>query len=563
MIAVTWHPLLTKVKLVPVPTSEHNNSAKFFIPCFIAIFIVAIFSYLPAMDAPFYLDDRDSIVENERVQAQTLTPLIEGPNRMRILGYATLWLNHQISGLETGSYHWFNLAIHCINAVLVFWLALIILRTFNHTANQEGEASRWWALLIALLWLLHPLNSQTVIYVVQRLASIAALCFLLTAISYIQLRQALCIKGRLFYGALLLLSIIAGLHSKQNYVCVFAFLYGWELMTCSPFVRRLLLKLTATAIVLVCLVAPFVPELWQAIDGFTRDPNSGTRSSYFYTQTLVIWDYYWRLIFPATLQLEIDVPLKLTMDVSVGLALMAHIGALWVGFYLRKVVPLLLVGLLLFYSSHLVESFIIPIKDLAFEHRTYIGNVGLLMALVGILQFVSQRQWFKVNHKVIASGTVVVAGLFAVVIFNRATLWQDPIAFYANEVALSPEHARANFSYGFMLMKNQQPAQAEPYLKKAFDIGMRTKTVTASGINSYMTVLYQQGKYQQAAQMVMVGLTNITWPKQRSMLLANVAYGYIKMGYCDFAAGLLKTALKLNPANHQAQQNLEYCIGKR
>lgn len=537
--------------------TEKIKSAPLFIFCLISLLVATVISYMPSIDVPFYLDDSGSIVENRRVQAESLQPLINGPDRMRIVGYASLWVNYQISGLDVGSYHWVNLAIHIINGLLVFWLALIILRTFS---VKTQDANRWWALLIATLWLLHPLNSQSVIYIVQRLASIAALFYLLTAISYIRLRQSDSIIKRLVYGAVLLFCLVAGLHSKQNYVCVFIFLFIWELFTASPIVRHYLLRMTVFGVVALCLITPFISEFWQALDKFTRDPLSDSRTSYFYTQTLVLWDYYWRFVLPTNLQLEIYVPLKKTMDAGVGFALLAHLLVMGLSIYWRRVIPLLFVGVMFFYTSHMVESFIIPIKDLAFEHRTYIGNIGLVIALVGVLKYLYDNQKFKLSAKVLAftAGVVVIA--YGGLIYQRATLWQDPFAFYANEVTMSPDHARANFSYGFELMIREKPAQAEPYLKKSFEIGMRNKKVTISGINTYMTVLYQQGKYQQAAQMAMVGLTHIKYGPDRSLLLGNIAYGYIKMGICDFAVGLLRTAIKLNPENQQAKNNLKACI---
>lgn len=536
--------MLAKIKSTPL-----------FIICLILVLATTVVSYLPSIEAPFYLDDRGSVIENSRVQAATIQPLIDGPDRMRIVGYASLWFNYQISGLDVASYHWVNLAIHIVNGLLVFWLTLILFKTFS----SKGDANRWWVLLVASLWLLHPLNSQSVIYIVQRLASIAALFYLLTAISYIRLRQVESISKRLTYGLLLLFCLVAGLHSKQNYVCVFIFLFIWELYTCSAFVRHYLLRLTAFGLIVLCLVAPFLTEFWQALDKFTRDPLSDSRSSYFYTQTVVLWDYYLRFVLPTKLQLEIYVPLKNSMDVNVGLALLAHIGVIGLSFYWRRVIPLLFVGVVFFYTSHLVESFIIPIKDLAFEHRTYIGNVGLMISFVSILHyFYSQQRAFSLTVVGVGAGFVLL--MYSSFTYQRATLWQDPLAFYANEVSMSPLHARANFSYGYELMVRKQPDKAEPYLKKSFEIGMKTKKVTISGINSYMTVLYQQGKYQQAAQMAMVGLTHIKYGKDRSMLLANIAYGYIKMGICDFAVGLLRTAIKLDPNNQQAKNNLKYCI---
>lgn len=531
-----------------------------------AIVIATAVAYYPSLNVPFYLDDRDSIVTNTFVHASTLDPLWQSWLRSRMVGYVTLWANYRISGLDPFAYHIVNIIIHLINGLLVFILSYMLFERCKSKSLSSYSGltadSRFWALLVTAIWTLHPLNSQVVIYVVQRLAGIVTLFYLLSIIFYIKAREAKSINQAALYGALVLLCVIFGFHSKQNYVTVAVFLYCWELYTARATVRRFLLQLTGLGVVGLLLISPFITEFWLALDKFTREPEAGSRAHYLYTQMIILWDYFLRFFYPLNLQLDIEVMRKNSFDVVVGLTMLAHVALLTLAYRLRAMLPLFFVGVIFYYSSHLVESFIIPIRDDAFEHRTYIANVGLTLALVGLLQFYWHRSKRKLSQRALIGSAALLSVLFSVLIFLRAMLWQDPEAFYANEVRLSPNHPRANASYGNELMKVEKYTEAEPYLKKSVDMNMADNRITASGLIAYMTVLYQQKKYQEASHIVMTGLKHIKRPSERSMLLSNLAVGYIYMGYCDFALGLLNTAINLDPSNEDAKSNMAYCHKK-
>lgn len=544
-------------------TFLHQYPSRLLLAFFITLIAALVLVYYPSLAVPFYLDDRESIYANAAVQSPSLDALLHGPNRMRLIGYISFWANHQLDGLNTLGYHWANIAIHILNTLLVFVLAKHLLAYVNPpNQGQNATENLKWAMLVTLLWAMHPLNSQAVIYIVQRLAAIAAFFYLLTFISYIQLRQSNGMRARLSYGLLLLFSLICGLHAKQNFVSVLLLMLVWELFSAKAVIRQHLLRLMASLVVVLILVGPLFPELWRALDAYTRDVNGPQRAAYFYTQMPVLWDYIARFFSPWSLQLEIDTQLQASLTGLVGLALLAHFVVIALAWRLRHHIPLFFIGIMFFYIAHLVESSIIPIKDLAFEHRTYISNIGLSLATVGLIRYL--LAWTKGNwlSKVCALVAVVWLVFAGITIFNRATLWQQPTAFYANEVKLSPSHARANYSYGNQLLIEGKPVEAEKYLAKGFNISLSKGQISATGLTALLMSLYQQDKFQAAAKVTTIGLKYIKYGQPRSTLLSNAAYGYIRMGYCDFALGLLREAVKLHPNNPDAKTNINYCIKK-
>ncbi|BDX07682.1 hypothetical protein MACH26_32030 [Planctobacterium marinum] len=487
--------------------------------------------------------------------------LLQGGYLSRITGYFTLWLNYQFTGLDVTWYHAVNVLIHALNTLAVFFLSKLFISHFSKDTKATEHA--FWALIIAALWALHPLNSQPVIYIVQRLGSLVALFVFLTVIFYIKARLSTELTSKLIFTLLTLLCVIAGIFTKQNFFVVFLFLFCWEWLQSKGKLRCYLNRLMLGGAILVVLIAPFpfMEAFWEKLDNFTRDPGATDRVSYFYTQGIVLWDYIARFVFPHPLQLEIFVPLRDSFDPLVALAFTAHLALIATALKLRATIPLFCWGVLFFYISHSVESFIFPIKDLAFEHRTYLGNFGLMLAVTGLA-----RYWFDASpNRIVTSYITVLATLIvgltgATLTYQRAIQWQDPLTFYERELKYSPEHIRTNASYGTELAKAGRLEEAEKYLKESIELNMAQGTISFGVLNAYMNVLYQQQKYQQAAPVVMMALRHVHYPERRSILLSNLAVGYIYMGYCDFALGLLEQALKLYPANQDAANNRNYCL---
>src|SRR5688572_15912022 len=124
--------------------------------------------YQGSLDVPFLWDDEIAIVENPRLR--TLWPFgdagyaVQSPESGRPVVRFTLALNHALGGLAVRGYHLFNLAVHVGAALLLF---AIVRRTLARFPRWR-EAAPWLAFLTAAVWLVHPLQSEAVTYVIQR-----------------------------------------------------------------------------------------------------------------------------------------------------------------------------------------------------------------------------------------------------------------------------------------------------------------------------------------------------------------------------------------------------------
>ncbi|RME66807.1 MAG: hypothetical protein D6778_04170, partial [Nitrospirae bacterium] len=167
----------------------------------IALVIITVLLYSVCLDGEFHFDDLRRIVENPAIRdLKNFWP----PYKGRYLVDLTFAINYQIGGLNTIGFHLVNVLIHIINVFLVRTLILKLL-------GRDLPEADFIAFTGALIFGIHPLQTQAVSYIVQRYASMATMFYLLAMLAYIKWREG---KGWPWYG-LCLLSLIVGMHSKE------------------------------------------------------------------------------------------------------------------------------------------------------------------------------------------------------------------------------------------------------------------------------------------------------------------------------------------------------------
>jgi hypothetical protein len=146
------------------------------------IAVLCLLAYSNTFDAPFQFDDISSIETAKNFHSNVLI--------RRSISRLTLTLNYRLHGMDVTGYHVVNLAIHILNALLVYSLAMLAFRTPLMESSASREKARHISLLAALLFACHPVQTQAVTYIVQRMASLATLFYLLSLVFYIRYRLA-------------------------------------------------------------------------------------------------------------------------------------------------------------------------------------------------------------------------------------------------------------------------------------------------------------------------------------------------------------------------------------
>ena len=178
-----------------------------------------ILIYANSLDGPFLFDDENNIKDNVHLRITSLSPAevltagLSSRDPRRAVAYSSFALNYYFHQYDTFGYRLVNVLIHSITGILIYYL---VKTTLGLAALRERYTKqREIAFFVALIWLVHPLGTQSVAYIVQRMNSMAALFYVLSMLLYVQARLALSWrKWALFAGCTL--SGVLAIGSKQN-----------------------------------------------------------------------------------------------------------------------------------------------------------------------------------------------------------------------------------------------------------------------------------------------------------------------------------------------------------
>lgn len=393
--------------------------------------------YLNSFRGVFLFDDQSSIVANPALSSFVRSALPPEDGGLTIGGRPLLALsfalNHAISGLDSWSYHLVNLAIHLANGLL---LAGIIRRTLR----QPVVAARWHAdapavaFIAAALWLLHPLQTESVTYIVQRAESLVALCFLVTWFCLIRAHEE---PARRVWHVAAFVACLAGMAAKEVMATAPVLLALYDRLFLAGSWRavwtqrgRLHLALAATWLVLAGLVVTT-----NGRGGTAGFATAVSVRDYALTQFPAIAHYLRLFLWPHPLVLDYgktlvtDWAVVLPAAALVLLLACASLWAAWRGYAAG------FCGLF-FFVVLAPSSSIVPIATQTMaEHRTYLPLAGLcvLGAAVGVA-WLRARVWFAFAAIAVALGVAT---------WSRNAAYASGIGMYEDIVARRPDNARA------------------------------------------------------------------------------------------------------------------------
>ena len=448
--------------------------------------------YLPGVSGPFLLDDMQNIVKNNYVHISKLDgeSLItaafstqSGPLH-RPVSMLTFALNYfAIDGADDPTtFKATNIAIHSLNGLLVYWLCYLIfvrLATIDRRTTKALPAYIYTvhvaAAAAALLWVVHPIQLTSVLYVVQRMTSLSAMFTLLGLIGYLTGRlriesrrrggSALLVFGVLLGTALATFSKETGLLLPLYALLIEATLFrtAWPWLhwrDVPPHYRR---WISAVSLVLVVIAIAWVVHYGSQNYGL----RPFTPLERVLTEARVLWMYLSLIVAPGLDRFGLnhdDIVLsKSLLDPWTTLpAVIGIVALLGMGIFLRKHQPLLALGILWFFIGHSLESTIFAL-EIAYEHRNYLPSLGIvLMGISFIYTMTSYQNWRT------WAVVPVVALVFSATTVLRSTEWSDLHTFAMYESEHHPNSPRAQAYLGQALMRiGQYEGGAAAYRRAA------------------------------------------------------------------------------------------------
>jgi hypothetical protein len=458
--------------------------------------VVVILTYREAPRNQFHFDDTYNIVDHgpvrmerfsvEALMAAFMNPRLEYRN-VPSLTFAIDWWR---GGGEPRAFLQTNILLHALTALAVFVFAQQVLRRI--TPDDPGILPLA-AFLVALVWAVHPVNSQAVNLIVQRMAILATLFVLLSLSCYLAGRGAGSWRAVAWLVGAGLFAALGAL-SKQNAwilpVLVVAAEYG-IVRHRQPMLRNradsllLALPFVAAAMVLMDLVSGSGPISNNYLSGY--DIRSFSMEERLLTQPRVVFFYLSLVLWPlpGRFSLEHDFVvstsllsppttllsmLALAAFVVAAMALFVRPGTRAIGFLLLWPVMTLA-----------IESSFIPL-EMVFEHRMYMPMVGLAM-LVGAGFVAMQPSRPTVVAGVVAAVLAVTLGL-ATSTAMRTTLWQEPLTLNEDALRKAPGSARAWGNVGMHRYLGGDRDGAIAALEKAIELsgGREKKALEHLGV---------------------------------------------------------------------------------
>ncbi|MDT3739975.1 MAG: hypothetical protein RO257_10805 [Candidatus Kapabacteria bacterium] len=422
---------------------------------YIAILIIALLCiviYSNIYDNSTHFDD-DFIFKNTDLHNPGDFDKLFSINKFRLIPFWTFAYNYASSneGKELGGFYAFNVMIHIINSIFVFGITLLIFRTPVLRDTSIARHGPMLAFTAGLLFAVHPLQTQAVTYIYQRLASIAATFYFGAILTYLAGRivnKGMGVRIILFFLSFVFL--ILGLFSKENVFTIFPMILIIELML---FNKNFRLSPAVVGVFVGLIVVGIFIFLQFQVPGNVFAPlvnfngETITSQSYLLTQFKVLPMYFRLFIFPFGQNFDHDIRVSDSFfdgGVLLGFAIIALI--IGFGLYMYKYNRLITFGILWTFLTISIESSIIPIADVMFEHRVYLPMLGMILALIGILYEVFSRREKLLPVMFIL--LFVFAGISGVLANKRNNVWNSELTLWTDAVHKSPQKARTYFKRG-------------------------------------------------------------------------------------------------------------------
>ena len=523
----------------------------------VLIALVTCVVYSNTLGVPFHFDDKSYITENAKIRELANFSDLSGTRYFTFLSFA---LNYSAGGLDPTGYHVVNTIIHGVNGLLVWTLLTFLLRTpafLRAGAIGKCRLVGFVPIAAALLFVAHPIQIQAVTYITQRFASLATLFYLLSLVAYLKVRVdasagkdggvtasgGAALIGPTLIGrsaalyALSVASAFVAMKTKEiSFTLPFvillfemAFITGsWRLGRVWAVQAPYLLSLLVIPLTLFTGdvgLAGGALEIEERTRAFQlRDVTELSSHDYLVTQFRVIVTYLRLLILPVAQTLDYDYPLYTSIFVPSVFASFIFLSAILAAtfyFFKRSLKDgnlyglLAATGMLWFFMTISIESSVIPILDVIFEHRLYLPSVGVAMAAVAGLFYIIERR----NAATTVRDAVAVISIVVVVLagaaYKRNEVWHDRVTLWSDVVRKAPGKVRGHDSLGLAYA----------------DLGM-----TDDAIREYEAAIRIDPGYVEAHN--------------------NLGMAYYKAGRTEVAATKYTEALALRPGYPHALNNL-------
>ena len=542
-----------------------------FILILLAVLVFIIYSN--SMKSPFVFDDKDDILDNPqirltRLSVENLTRAgLQSPNPKRLIANISFALNYYFHKYNVAGFHLVNIFIHITTGIFLYFFTKITLNIYyvkssssikyQTTTGNRSINPEFISFFTSLIWLVHPIQIQSVTYIVQRMNSMAAMFYVLSLLLYANGRLA---KKRWKNWGFFSCSILSGLlalGSKEISATLpfFILLYEWyffQEMDIS-WLKRHLLLLAGLLSVLVLLLFIFTGA--HPLERILSDYNHRdfTLTQRVLTEFRVVIFYLSLLMFPHPSRLNLDHDFSIShtlIDPFTTLISIVFItGLIGLSFCMAKKKRLFSFCILWFLGNLVIESSVIGL-EIIFEHRNYLPSMLIILMLVMLVCQHIKPKWFQIGL------LITVAILFSVWTYERNNVWKDDITLWRDCVEKSPDKARPHNSLGAALLIRENINEAIIHFSEA----LRIKPDDLKALNNMGIALAKKGYIEEATGYFTQAL-HIKPDDDNTH--NNIGFVMAKQGNLNQAIKHYSKALQKRPYFAEANNNMGLAMAKQ
>jgi hypothetical protein len=519
------------------PNAGFGQSHRFWIfgLAYFAVLLIAAVLYRPALHSPFIFDDTHLPFDTTSAP-RPLSVWLSGVRPVLMFSY---WVNYRLGGGDPFGYHLVNLLIHVANAVLVYF---VILRVLSMAGWNRPRATAFSA-VGAVVFLVHPLQTDAVSYIAGRSESLASFFMLLAFVVFLYRRE----ESITWLEAIAVMSLFGiAVATKENAAAV----AGLPVLTDLFWQRQSSNRRLRTNWRLYSLMAPasvialfLVFRLLAGANSAGFSLHNLTWKQYGFTEARALFRYVQMTILPVGQSIDHDFPISKTIwDYGAGWFLALWAVLLVFVILLRRRLPLACFGLLMFLLLLAPTSSVVPVLDPLVERRMYLPLIGPILIGCDLLPRLRLSRPLQIG---LVTTLILVYGEFC---YERNTEWGNPERLFASATKECVRNMRPYVMLAEYLIRQNRCGSALPYMEEA-----SRKTQDPTVYVSWGRVLECVGDRQGAMQKLQRAAETASDSSQMFQLIG-LLYGEMDM---PLEAGLaLRKAVAVAPHSTTAHDAL-------
>lgn len=437
--------------------------------------------YFNALYTDFQYDD-ERFLTTISESPSVFDPVFYQQWQFRSITALTFKANETFFESDIVTLHYVNLLIHIVNSILVFGLCCTVCEVLKEKTRGIPRSYLTLSFFAAAIFLVHPLQTQAVTYITQRLASLTTLFYVASVYSYISFRrkvdidrsvssQIIWFVQAIIYGLLALLSKETG--SSLPFMLLFVELLlfsdvfnSWKKATTYLVQEKYKLVFFLGMIAYVIQLNQHRIEYYLSIVKENTYAETYTGIEYWYTQQVVLVQYLRLAIFPVGQSLEHYVPVATVFfetRVMVSFLLLSFLA--YIAFYFRKKQPLISFSIGWFFIAHMVESSFFPLEDVMVEHRMYLPMVGISILFTWIVYVALQGRLLLFSCIL----TVIIC-VYGYATIERNKVWFSPLRMWEDVLQKNPKSARAHQNLAVYYTRQSAFELVEAHYKAAVEM---------------------------------------------------------------------------------------------